>query len=112
MPGVARGGVATRGLTPTRYFTPAQMAARDRWAWEQAIDGSGATEDGINKGGLVSPTGCIRQNNGEVEVAIAWRGRTEMTNPGLDGGACTADGLYGTDDNLRRLLLVRTFIGG
>jgi type IV pilus assembly protein PilV len=90
--------------------TPAQMATRDLWAWEQAVDGAAVTESGTSKGGLVSPTGCIRQTNGgQIFVAIAWRGRTEMDNSSIASG-CTADGLYGDSDNLRRVLMVQTFI--
>lgn len=93
------------------HCTPTQQAAHDLWAWEQALDGDAmTTADNVLAGGLINPTGCIRNgSDGRVEIAIAWRGRGSMTNSGIASG-CTAQGRYGSDDEYRRVLHLRTFI--
>ncbi len=90
----------------------AELAAFDLWAWEQAIDGAAVTQAATGSvGGLANPTGCIRQSgNGRIEVAIAWLGRRELSNPGVASECTGDDDRYGDDDAFRRVLLVRTFI--
>jgi type IV pilus assembly protein PilV len=102
--------------------TGAQLTAYDLFEWDQAL--LGVAEQG-NSGGLASATGCVVQGVAPnfVTVAIAWRGRTALSNPGSDseidnpaGGnqGCGADsGLYdnnGGDDAFRQVLVVRTFL--
>jgi type IV pilus assembly protein PilV len=93
--------------------TATELAAYDLWTWEQAIDGARVKQtDDSNVGGLAQPTGCIRQTQGgRIEIAVAWLGRSELANPDLATG-CTVSGRYGQDDAFRRVILVRSFIGG
>jgi type IV pilus assembly protein PilV len=107
-------GSITQEPTPdcdTAACTPVQQAAHDLWSWEQALDGAAiTTEDAAAVGGMVSPTGCIRQSGaGRIEVAIAWRGRSNMTDTNRAPG-CTAEGRYGSNGEYRRVLHLRTFI--
>lgn len=93
--------------------TTAQLAARDLYDWEQALDGaeetvviSGTT---TNTGGLVNPRACITHTDGKVTVAIAWRGVTNQVNP--TASTCGEDpALYDTDNVRRRLLVMDTYI--
>ncbi|MEX0899455.1 MAG: type IV pilus modification protein PilV [Gammaproteobacteria bacterium] len=90
-----------------------QMAWYDLFQWEQAIDGATELVDGAATGGLVSPTACIEGPFGGVagayRVSIAWRGVTPLSNPVIH--ACgEGSGLYGEDDEFRRILTVRTYI--
>lgn len=102
--------------------TDVQLAAYDLYQWDQAL--LGVTEQG-NSGGLASATGCVVQGVAPnfITVAIAWRGLTALTNPGIDpeidnpaggNGGCGADsGLYDNnagDDAFRQVLVVRTFL--
>jgi len=91
--------------------TPTQLAAHDLWSWEQAVEGAAVAQTGIpNAGGLKDPTACIRQvEAGEIELAIAWRGRGELSNSAT-APECTVEQRYGADDRFRRVLLVRTYI--
>ena len=90
-----------------------QIAAFDQWHWEQELDGAVETLDGVNTGGLVEPTGCISGpvggDSGVYEVAIAWRGSAEHTNPVIHD--CGEDsGKYGSDNEFRHVLVIQTFI--
>ncbi len=88
------------------------LARDDLWAWEQAIDGAAARNGDAYAGGLAAPTGCIRRGaDGQVEVAIAWRGLTALSNAGA-ATACTAAGRYGSGDAHRRVLTMNTYIQG
>lgn len=90
-----------------------QLAWRDLYEWERALIGASELVDDQFTGGLVDPTACIDgpsgSSGGVYTIAIAWRGVTELSNPGLH--ACGEDsGLYGDDDEYRRLLVISTYI--
>lgn len=100
---------------PADGCTSADLAVHDLWAWEQLLDGATEVSGGASTGGLVSPTACVTAPAGGAgapgiyTVAIAWRGTSELTNPG--GNACGEDtGLYGASNEFRRLLVLQTFI--
>jgi type IV pilus assembly protein PilV len=92
----------------------AQLAAYDLFAWTSHLSGETETviidQQLMKTGGLVSPRACIHYNQGRVEVAIAWKGSGSIqvdseSNCGLNLG------LYGSADELRRLLVMTTYIG-
>ncbi len=100
--------------SPADGCASADLAIHDLWEWERRLDGATETSGGVNTGGLVSPTACVRGpvggGAGIYTVAIAWRGVSELTDPGAD--VCgNASGLYGANNELRRVLVVQTFIG-
>lgn len=99
--------------------TPQELAARDLWEWEQAIIGASNTTTGGD--GLYLPSACITQNAAiddtvEYSVAIAWRGRSKLTNPTAhpcgEGSGLYDDDETGEADVYRRLttltILIRT----
>jgi type IV pilus assembly protein PilV len=94
--------------------TAGDVALVDLWQWEQLIDGATEVSGGAATGGLVSPTACIRGPAGGAAgtyvVAIAWRGVSELENPVIDNCG-SGTGLYGANDELRRVVVVRTFVG-
>lgn len=95
--------------TDTVTCSGTQLAAHDLWEWQQAILGVTDTSGGNNTGGLVSPSACITANGTGYQVAIAWRGRTALSNP--TSSACGgATGNYGTNNVNRRVLVINTFI--
>ena len=109
------GSLAEPGLlcTDDTVCNAEELATYDRWEWELALDGAFETQDGEAAGGLAGAQACIRGPafgaTGTYEVAIAWRGTTELTNPDIDDcGSATGD--YGDDNAYRRVLVVRTFI--
>lgn len=69
--------------------TASDLVDYDLARWWQSLDGaaekivagtdSGGAAVSANAGGLRSPVGCIRQNGNIVEVVIAWRGMTTIT---------------------------------
>ena len=100
--------------SPADGCTSADLAIHDLWEWERRLDGATETSGGVNTGGLVSPTACVRGpvggGAGIYTVAIAWRGVSELTDPAAD--VCgNASGLYGANNELRRVLILQTFIG-
>ncbi len=113
-------GGGTRGAEPAPdcdsvadACTSADVALHDLWQWEQMIDGATEISGGVATGGLVSPTACVRGpaggGAGTFSIAIAWRGVAELENPAAD--ACGAGtGLYGANNEFRRVLVVRTFV--
>jgi len=91
--------------------SPGEIASYDLWEWEQRLDGS--TEG--DRGGLVSPRGCVNTNNGFVTVAVAWRGHMEGIDPNHseDIDNCGAGlGLYDGEevDSLRQVVVATSYI--
>lgn len=88
--------------------SPAAMATSDLAQWWNLVTGATETVDGASVGGLVQPTACIRSSSGGItgsyEVAIAWRGVTEVDQTGAD--ACGEDGGYG---DFRRVVVVDSY---
>jgi type IV pilus assembly protein PilV len=89
------------------------VANFDLWQWEQALDGAMEQTDGVATGGLVQPVACITGplagGTGTYEVAIAWRGMNETTDPDADDCG-SGSGNFGDNDAYRRVLVIRTFI--
>jgi len=111
---IGEGSISTAPTScNTGTCTPAQLAARDLYEIELLLDGATerVTVDAVtsNAGGLVQPTACISHNAGNVQVAIAWRGVEEMTNP-TESDCGEGTGLYGAGNVQRRLLVLSTFI--
>jgi type IV pilus modification protein PilV len=109
-------GGSTRQQEPTpncalNRCSAVQLAIHDLWVWEQAIDGAAVSQPEVGRvGGFQDPTGCIRHTgDGEIELAIAWRGRGEMSNSSV-AADCTVEKRYGDADQFRRVLLFRTYI--
>lgn len=94
--------------------TREQIAAVDLTEWERMLDGNMETRGNEATGGLVGATACINGpvlgGSGGYSVTIAWRGVTAMTTP--PGDPCGVGlGRYGDNDELRRVIVVPTFIG-
>jgi len=109
-------GDGSRGTQPTPNCksvacTATQQATYDLWAWERALDGHERTRaDATPAGGLIHPTGCIRNHgNGQFEIAIAWHGRRETLNASV-APSCTATDRYGEDSQFRRVMRLRTHV--
>ena len=84
------------------------------WEFEQAVDGVAEQDaDGNSLGGLVSPTVCLTGpasgDSGVYTVAIAWRGKASLTNSTRSDCGNTS-GLYGENNEYRRILVMETFI--
>ena len=99
--------------SPADGCSSADLAIHDLWEWEQRLDGATEVSGGVSTGGLISPTACIRGpvggGAGIYTAAIAWRGVSELTDPTAD--VCgNASGLYGGNNEFRRVLVVQTFI--
>ena len=93
--------------------TPTEFATHSLWEWEQMLDTGMEISAGAGTGGLVAPTACIVGPAGGVAgvytVTIVWRGVTQLIDPALN--ACGAGtGLYGAGNNLRRMVVVQSFI--
>lgn len=97
--------------------TEAQVAALDLYELEQALAGAAEQLGGTAVGGLSAPRVCIDGpdgGSGTYTVAIAWRGLTRLSDPGLH--ACgQGSGDYDTGDGAqadvyRRVLLLDTYI--
>jgi type IV pilus assembly protein PilV len=104
--------VACRNITAP--CTRDQIAGGDLTEWESILDGNMETRANAPTGGLVDATACINGpvlgGSGGYTVVIAWRGVTAMTNAPAD--PCGAGlGRYGINDELRRVIVVQTFIG-
>jgi type IV pilus assembly protein PilV len=93
--------------------TATQLVNHSIWHWEQMLDGGQEAADNVGSGGLMNPTACIDGPAGGVAgiytVTIVWRGVRELTDAGVE--ACGAgSGLYGGNDEFRRMVIVRSFI--
>lgn len=87
----------------------AALAAVDIAQWWNLVVGTTEVVGGQPVGGLVRPTACIRGESdgatGAYEVAIAWRGSSEIDQTGADG--CGADPAYG---DFRRVVVVASYL--
>ena len=102
--------------------TPDLIVTYDLYQWQQAILGAAETKETfpgstifVNTGGLILPTGCITTSgtDGEVTVAIAWRGLTKLSNPGINAcgsGRNIYDDTTSGDNLFRKVIEVETFI--
>lgn len=115
---IGRGSITTEP-TPAcdssgNTCTATEIATHDLWDIEQALDGAAEIDDGGNAvGGLTLPTMCITGpaagGSAVYTVAIAWRGKAELSNPAIN--TCgDSTGLYGSDNEYRRVLVMETFI--
>lgn len=101
--------------TAAATCTPQQLAAHDLQLWYSNIIGNSETLTGGNSaGGLVAPSACIRQVAGtdnQYEIAIAWRGRSALSNP-VDSncGQGAPAGTYGANNEYRRLFVIEATI--
>lgn len=95
----------------TAVCTPTQMATWDLYQWEQSLIGADVKAGTQNAGGLDSPRGCIvaGATTGVYYIAIAWRGKTPMTNPANPTCGNTSN-LYGTNNVYRRVLSFNLYI--
>jgi len=117
--GVGGGTLSQPGTTCTSasQCNPGQLATYDMWLWEQAIDGANESRTinsaVTNTGGLVNPTACITGPSGGLAgvyvITLVWRGLNELNNVSSD--TCgTGAGKYGTNEEFRRILQIRTYI--
>jgi len=97
--------------------TDAQVAGMDLYDLEQALAGAAVQLGGNDVGGVSTPRVCVEGPDGTAgtyTVAIAWRGLTRLSDPGLhacgqgSGDYDTADGTE--TDVYRRVLVLETFI--
>ena len=90
-----------------------ELARYDQWEWEQKLDGRMELDGNSATGGLLEPTACISRTAGGVEglyeIAIAWRGLTEGSNPTIHGCG-SGSGLYGAANEYRHVIVMQTFI--
>jgi len=100
----------------TADCSPEELAAHDMWAWEQALDGAGATVEGANTAGLRDPRGCIAftaapglTRSGQLTVYVQWRGLTE-TFDAVQDGEQTCGGKQAGQDKYRRQVVVNTYV--
>lgn len=93
--------------------TSAEVAARDLWEWQQALDGADETRvaDEVTRqvGGLYLPYGCVITDfggqAGRVQVTVAWEGFRDLGYTGAN--ACGS--LLGSK---RQLLSFESFVAG
>lgn len=93
--------------------TAQELAARDHWEWQRSLNGALELKDNANSGGLADATACVTGpadgSSGLYAVTVVWRGITEV--PSNQVIACGAgSGLYGSDDEYRRVMTITTFI--
>ncbi|MCP3673335.1 MAG: type IV pilus modification protein PilV, partial [Gammaproteobacteria bacterium] len=89
--------------------TTANIAARDLWEWEQALDATTSTS------GLIDPHACInfvndgtRINAGTLTVRVQWSGLNQLSDAAAGGVICNG-GNAGTDQ-FRRQVTVNTYV--
>lgn len=125
-------GGGTIGTEPSASSTvPSDIALRDLWEWEQAIDGATELTGDTTTGGLVSPTACVftavpvgsGSQTGRYMVTIVWRGTAKLSDPVNPASPVPSPDPYScgrattkyhsdgaTDNAHRRILVVNTFI--
>ena len=107
-------GISATNCT-TAACDPTTLAMYDLYEFSQGLQGVAELAGTSATGGLVEPTVCITGpavTPGYVNVAIAWRGSTRLSDPGIS--ACgDSTGRYddGADANVfRRVLVVDAYV--
>ncbi|NTS76706.1 type IV pilus modification protein PilV [Catenovulum sp. SM1970] len=118
----------TQGSNNAVDCSPEDLAAYDKFQWNDALKGADITKtvqttngaEAINVGGLIDPTACIfitqglaadsvtqLTNAGSVEVVISWQGRFETKDANIsNGNDCGGKSV----DNQRRQIAVSAYI--
>lgn len=102
---------------PAGHCTNISIAEHDLATWHSLISGaSDQTSAGENTGGLTEPSACITQDplakggtvgTREIRIAIAWRGRSPLSNPAIDPcGTDPAGVRYGANNEYRRVFVL------
>ena len=90
---------------------PDEIATYDLWSFGRLLSGAAETTGTASSGGLMDPTLCVAGpadgSAGFYEVAVAWRGRSNL--PNRSAHLC-GTGRYGTEEAERRLLTFLTFL--
>lgn len=96
------------------HCSPAELARSDLAGWMQLLAGATAVSVGAGVerpvAGLLEPRACVAVAAGWVSVAIAWRG-LEPLAASLESSCGAGGGWYGADDELRRVLVMHSWLG-
>ena len=96
-----------------------QLAAWDKYAFQQMLFGVNETANGNDVGGLLSPTACISTDAstsggpGRYTVTIVWRGQTRLENQSANDcgeGLGLYDDTNADDFAYRRILEMKSFM--
>ncbi|MFU8763144.1 MAG: type IV pilus modification protein PilV [Haliea sp.] len=91
-----------------------ELVAHDLEEWLQRLAGAAAVAviDGEERSlaGLLEPRACVAVASGRVTVAIAWRGLQPMGSS-AESSCGAGSGWYGPGDELRRVLVMESWIG-
>jgi type IV pilus assembly protein PilV len=94
--------------------SPAQLAAHDLGEWLQLLAGAAVVAStaggGQSVAGLLEPRACVVAAAAGVNVAIAWRGLEPMASS-TESSCGAGGGWYGSADELRRVLVMHSWIG-
>jgi type IV pilus assembly protein PilV len=94
--------------------SPAELSDHDVEEWLQRLAGAAAvaTPGGEERpvAGLLEPRACVAVTSGRVRVAIAWRGLEPMASS-AESSCGAGGGWYGPGDELRRVLVMQSWIG-
>lgn len=113
---VTASAIGTGDSSPTNCALAA-TAAQDLCEWSNALKGSSEKKGAANTGSMIDGRGCVTQiqasnptpgvcTPGIYRISVAWQGLNATVSPPL---TC-AQGSYGTDDRLRRIVAQRTVI--
>ena len=98
---------------------PRRLAQFDLTEWARGLSGAEESYGGGAAGGLMQATGCIDGpadgTSGIYTVAIAWRGRSALSDPRLHAcgsGSGSYDDSDGNPDVYRRVLVLALFMAG
>lgn len=117
---VSAAPIGTGDAQPTSCAALAIGAPQDLCEWSNALKGSAETASGGagNVGAMVGARGCVTQlqaanpaagvcTPGVYRVSVAWQG---LTGTVVQANTC-AQGLYGADDSLRRVISAQITVG-
>ncbi|WP_169628125.1 type IV pilus modification protein PilV [Ferrimonas senticii] len=88
--------------------SPAQLAAWDRYQWDQRLSGSAEQLAGRNLGTPTATTGCVFVDADRVDVVVAWQGRVASEDSAAGYGSTIQS--CGSSGTKRRLALVSTVV--
>jgi type IV pilus assembly protein PilV len=116
--GVVLDGTSLAAVNCDAACTEEQMADYDLYLSELAVQGISTRIGTSSVAGLTAPTICVdgpAGGSGIYTVSIAWRSRTQLSNPAGVSDCGEGSGLYDTADGSgadvhRRVLGVTTFI--
>ncbi|WP_017443670.1 type IV pilus modification protein PilV [Gayadomonas joobiniege] len=94
--------------SPTNMCSPDQLALYDQFQWHLLLSGKSVINGKRQVGGLIKPTGCIKNDAGYVTVVVSWLSREGSKDAAADQS--NFEKACGDESNKRRQVKIQAHV--